>query len=123
MRTLTEFRELRIWLVLPILLCASSSTLFSQSGASSQTNQRQLGAQEPFRTAQASRVDRDPKTDGTLDDPLWQQAMPITNFLQHESPTRGRPQLNRRKPRSCQPSSVLRKPFRHQVHILLATVR
>src|SRR5437588_3174029 len=81
---LTEFRELRICLFLPILLCASSSTLCSQSGASPQTNQRQLGAQEPFRTAQASRVDRDPKMDGTLDDPLWQQAAPITNFLQRE---------------------------------------
>jgi hypothetical protein len=32
----------------------------------------------------ASRVDRAPKLDGTLDDPLWQQATPIVNFLQRE---------------------------------------
>src|SRR6266702_1835040 len=81
---LTEFRELRICLFLPILLCASSRTLCSQSEASPQTNQRQLGAPQPFRTAQAIRVDRAPKMDGTLDDPLWQQAVPITNFLQRE---------------------------------------
>jgi len=81
---LTEFRELRICLFLPILLCASPRTLCSQSGASPQTNPRQVGVQEPFRTAQASRLDRDPKMDGTLDDPLWQQATPITNFLQRE---------------------------------------
>jgi hypothetical protein len=43
-----------------------------------------VGAQAPLRTAQASRVDRAPKLDGTLDDPLWQQASPISNFLQRE---------------------------------------
>jgi hypothetical protein len=45
---------------------------------------RQVGGQAPLRTAQASRVDRAPKLDGTLDDPLWQQASPISNFLQRE---------------------------------------
>jgi hypothetical protein len=44
----------------------------------------QTGAQEPFRSARASRVDRAPKLDGTLNDPLWQQATPISNFLQRE---------------------------------------
>src|SRR5690349_11132060 len=40
--------------------------------------------------AQAVRVDRSPRLDGTLDDPLWQQATPITNFRQRE-PYEGRP--------------------------------
>src|SRR5437588_1617999 len=81
---LTEFRRLRIYLVLVILLCTFSRSLHSQSGASPQTNQRQLGVPESLRSAQASRVDRVPKMDGTLDDRLWQEATPITNFLQRE---------------------------------------
>src|SRR5207237_10772644 len=79
---LTEFRQLRICLFLLTLLGASSRPLYSQS--SPQTNQRQLGVQEPLRSAQASRVGRAPKMDGTLYDPLWQQATPPTNFLQRE---------------------------------------
>jgi len=67
-----------------ILLCTFSRSLHSQSGASPQTNQRQLGVPESLRSAQASRVDRVPKMDGTLDDRLWQEATPITNFLQRE---------------------------------------
>ena len=35
-------------------------------------------------TANAVRVDRAPKLDGTLDDPLWQRAEPISNFRQRE---------------------------------------
>jgi hypothetical protein len=80
---LTEFRKLITGLFLLTILCASSCPLYSQPGANPQTKER-LGAQEPLRTARASRVDRDPKMDGTLDDPLWQQATPITNFLQRE---------------------------------------
>jgi len=34
--------------------------------------------------AQAVRVDRAPKLDGTLDDPLWRLARPITGFRQRE---------------------------------------
>ena len=40
--------------------------------------------------AQAVRVERPPKLDGTLDDPLWQKAVPITDFRQRE-PYEGRP--------------------------------
>ncbi len=99
MRTaLTEFRQLRTSLVLLTLLCVSSRSLYSQSGTSPQTNRRQPGAQEPLRTAQASRVDRAPKMDGTLDDPLWQQATPITNFLQRE-PYEGQPPTERNEVR------------------------
>lgn len=32
----------------------------------------------------AVRTDHAPKIDGTMNDPLWQQAIPITNFLQRE---------------------------------------
>jgi hypothetical protein len=35
-------------------------------------------------TAEANQVDRVPKLDGTLDDPLWQTAKPITEFRQRE---------------------------------------
>jgi hypothetical protein len=34
--------------------------------------------------AEAVRVDHAPKLDGTLDDPLWQSANPITDFRQRE---------------------------------------
>src|SRR2546425_1524240 len=72
------------------LLCHSSLLLHAQSQASPQTKERQIGAQEPLRTAKASRVDLAPKLDGTLDDPIWQQASAIDNFLQRE-PLEGQP--------------------------------
>jgi hypothetical protein len=81
--SLTEPRARRTWVCIVTLLAASPS-LCAQSGATSQEPQRQVGAQALLRTAQASRVDRAPKLDGTLDDPLWQQASPIFNFLQRE---------------------------------------
>ena len=39
---------------------------------------------EQVRTAQALHVERPPKLDGTLDDPIWQLAKPITDFRQRE---------------------------------------
>jgi hypothetical protein len=39
---------------------------------------------EQIRTARAVRVERAPKMDGTLDDPIWQLAKPITDFRQRE---------------------------------------
>ena len=65
-------------------VCLSWSPLHAQSQTNSPTGQTQSGVQEPLRIAQASRVDRAPRMDGTLDDPLWNQATPITNFLQRE---------------------------------------
>jgi Carbohydrate family 9 binding domain-like len=38
----------------------------------------------PERAAQAARVGHAPRLDGTLDDPLWQTAEPISDFLQKE---------------------------------------
>lgn len=39
---------------------------------------------EPIRTARAVHVERAPKMDGSLDDPIWQLAKPITDFRQRE---------------------------------------
>ncbi len=55
---------------------------------------RQTGTAEGLRTAEAVRVDQTPKLDGTLDDPLWQQASPLDNFLQRE-PYEGTPPTER----------------------------
>jgi len=41
-------------------------------------------AQAPSRIAEAVRVDHSPRLDGTLNDPLWQLAKPIADFLQQE---------------------------------------
>src|SRR5467141_2707728 len=46
--------------------------------------------QEVARMAEAVRVDRAPRVDGTLHDPLWQSANPITDFRQRE-PHEGEP--------------------------------
>jgi len=61
-----------------------SRPLRAQEQTSPPTKGRQTGAQEPLRTAKASRVEQSPKLDGTLDDPLWRHATPISNFLQRE---------------------------------------
>src|SRR5258708_30514003 len=46
------------------------------------------------RIAQAVRVDHAPRLDGTLDDPIWQQASAITDFRQRE-PYEGQPATER----------------------------
>ena len=72
-----------VWL--SFLLCvALAAGLSGQSVPPSQEEGVPTGAQEPLRSARATRVDRAPKLDGTLNDPLWQQATPISNFLQRE---------------------------------------
>src|SRR5260370_23731084 len=76
--------QLRTCLLLLAILCLSSLFLWPQPQPSPQRKETSIGAQEPLRTATASRVDRSPKLDGTLDDPLWQQATPLVNFLQRE---------------------------------------
>src|SRR5437870_6642651 len=85
----TESRRCRTYLSLVAILGASYP-LCAQSDTSSQATQRQIGIQEPLRAAQASRVDRAPRLDGTLNDPLWLLATPISNFLQRE-PYEGQP--------------------------------
>jgi hypothetical protein len=68
--------------LLLVVLC--SSLLFAQTGVSSQQKPPQRGAQDELRTVHASRVDHAPMLDGTLNDPLWEQATPIKNFLQRQ---------------------------------------
>ena len=81
---LIEVGQVRTPVFLLTLLCFSSTFFAVQSQMGSQTGKAQNGTHEPLRVAQASRVDRAPKMDGTLDDPLWKQATPIFNFLQRE---------------------------------------
>ena len=64
-------------------VCLPSSAQNSQEPGT-QSSKGQAGAQEPARTAKATRIDRAPKLDGTLDDTEWQLATPITDFLQRE---------------------------------------
>src|SRR5215469_10462033 len=85
-------REIRICLF-TLSLCFAPS-LWSLAQADRQAQERQTGCQQQLRTAQASRVERAPRLDGTLDDPLWQQATPIDNFLQRE-PFEGQPPTER----------------------------
>jgi hypothetical protein len=77
--------------LLSLALC--SSFLFAQTEVSSQQKPPR-GAQDELRTVHASRVDHAPMLDGTLNDPLWEQATPITNFLQRE-PYEGQPPTER----------------------------
>lgn len=44
----------------------------------------QVGRAESARLAQAVRVSRAPNLDGALDDPIWKDAKPISDFLQQE---------------------------------------
>lgn len=58
--------------------------LYAQQQPQSQGREKLTGAQELGRTAKATRVERPPRLDGTLDDPEWQSASPVSNFLQRE---------------------------------------
>src|SRR5258708_4547338 len=50
----------------------------------------QAAAEAGARVARAGRVDRAPRMDGTVLDPIWEQASPITDFRQRE-PYEGQP--------------------------------
>ena len=58
-------------------LVGSRVTICAQNPAPSQNI-------EQVRAAQATRVERPPKLDGTLDDLIWQLARPVTGFRQRE---------------------------------------
>src|SRR5262252_9831718 len=75
--------RITFWCVL-VQMCFGSSLIVAQQRSGTPQKESQAGAQEPARTAQAIRVERSPKLDGTLDDPAWQMASPISNFLQRE---------------------------------------
>jgi Domain of unknown function (DUF5916)/Carbohydrate family 9 binding domain-like len=55
-----------------------------------QTVERPSQTTPEVQIAQAVRVEEPPKLDGTLDDPIWQQAVPIKDFRQKE-PYEGQP--------------------------------
>src|SRR5215469_8332267 len=77
------------WLLF-VLMCFGSLLIVAQQQSVPEQRENQAGAQEPARTAQAIRVEHPPKLDGTLDDPTWQMASPVANFLQRE-PFEGQP--------------------------------
>ena len=66
------------------VLLACSALIWGQSNPTSQSGRGQSAAQQPLQTAHAYRVDHAPRLDGTLNDPLWQQATPVTGFSQRE---------------------------------------
>jgi hypothetical protein len=85
-----NWRQKRICASLALIGWLSCRLLSGQTQANSQPKAPREATPEALRTAQATRVDQAPRLDGTLDDPLWQQAAPIVNFLQRE-PFEGQP--------------------------------
>lgn len=67
-----------------VFLLVGLEWLTSLAVAQKRQPNSQTGIQEPMRTASALRVDRVPRLDGRLNDPLWQQATPTNSFLQRE---------------------------------------
>src|SRR2546426_157417 len=60
--------------------------LFPATAQAASRQQLPQAATQPdrVRIAEAVRVEHAPRLDGTLTDPLWGQAKPITNFVQRE---------------------------------------
>jgi hypothetical protein len=81
---------MRAYVFLAPFLLVATSLLNSQETPGAQSGESQATVQEQARTAKATRVDRSPRLDGTLDDSQWQMASPITNLLQRE-PFEGQP--------------------------------
>ena len=76
-------------LFLLTLFCPSVVVLQAQSQRNTQ-EEGHVGVPGPLRTTKAVRVEQAPKLDGTLDEPVWQDATPIHNFSQRE-PFEGQP--------------------------------
>jgi hypothetical protein len=72
------------WVFGAIFVCVASSAVHSQESGEAQTKEIHAGAQEPSRTAKATRVEHPPKLDGSLEDSEWEKASPLTDFLQRE---------------------------------------
>ena len=74
--------NLRRWFAAFVTLASLS---VSEDGfAQTQRNGTRPAISQAGATAEATRVDRSPKLDGTLDDPLWQSASPVVEFRQQE---------------------------------------
>jgi hypothetical protein len=68
-----------------VLVCLTSNLR-----ANARTNQGNPASAGQVHLAHAIKVERAPRLDGTLDDPLWQQAIPLADFQQRE-PREGEP--------------------------------
>jgi len=64
--------------------------VFTAGALCAQNTRSRTGAIPQVRSAEARRVEHSPRMDGTLDDPLWQEAAPVTDFRQRE-PYEGQP--------------------------------
>ena len=84
-----DLSKFRTYLLFLALLWSSATPLASQSQPNGQ-REGQVAVQEPVRSTTAVRVEQAPKLDGTLNDPVWQQATSVSNFLQRE-PFEGQP--------------------------------
>ena len=73
-----------------LFLCVLNQFTFGQKSEPAGT----ADAETAERIVEAVRVDRAPRLDGTLDDPIWQQASAITDFRQRE-PYEGSPATER----------------------------
>jgi hypothetical protein len=76
--------KVRVRAGLFLLFLLYLSAIVPKAQSQPKTQERQIGAQEPLRTTKAVRVQQAPKLDGTLDDPVWQEANPIRTFSQRE---------------------------------------
>jgi hypothetical protein len=71
----------------PFFVCCSVAmtiTLAADSRASGRTSQNRPLTKAGAKVAQAARVERAPRLDGTLSDPLWQAAEPVSDLRQRE---------------------------------------
>jgi len=86
-----KFFKLRLkWLRRICFFTAFCHLLIGTPGTAASNSQGEI----PPNFAEATRVETAPKLDGTLDDPLWKLAKPITDFRQKE-PREGEPATER----------------------------
>ncbi len=78
-----SFHWLWLFLLTSAVLFVASPELAAKSG-------QNISPQGGPKLARAARVDRAPRLDGTLNDPLWRSAEPVTDFKQRE-PNEGQP--------------------------------
>ena len=72
----------RRWFV--AFLALASVSLPNCAFAQVQKNGSRSAISQASATAEATRVEHPPQLDGTLDDPIWQSAKPVTEFRQQE---------------------------------------
>ena len=92
----------------PTLASAFVFMVCSTASAQQPVGAPQLGAKPaaPGRRASATRITEPPAIDGALDEPMWQQATPIVDFVQVE-PTEGQPGTEKTEVRLLYTSTTL----------------